>query len=57
MFLKGSPYTQFEKMFMMFDEDVWIAIAITFVGGLVIIQIINFCGDKIRDIVFGEGVK
>jgi hypothetical protein len=42
---------------MMFDEDVWIAIAITFGGGLVIIQIINFCSDKIQDIVFGEGVR
>jgi hypothetical protein len=44
-------------MFMMFDEDVWIAIAITFGGGLVLIQIINFCSDKIKDIVFGEGVR
>jgi hypothetical protein len=55
--LSGSPYTQFKKMFMMFDEDIWIAIAFTFGGGLVIIQIINFCSDKIQDIVFGEGVR
>jgi hypothetical protein len=44
-------------MFMMFDEDVWIAIAFTLVGGLVVIQIINFCSDKIKDMVFGEGVR
>jgi hypothetical protein len=53
----GAPYSQFEKIFMMFDMDVWIAIAITFGGGLIIIQIINVCSEEIQNLVFGEGVR
>jgi hypothetical protein len=44
-------------MFMMFDFYVWLMIAFTFAGALLIIQIINFCSDKIQDFVFGEGVR
>jgi hypothetical protein len=54
---KGAPYSQFEKMFMMFDMDVWISIAITFGVGLVIIQIVNVCCEEIQNLVFGEGVR
>jgi hypothetical protein len=50
----GVPYTQFEKMFMIFDRAL---IALTLGGGLIIIQIVNFCSNKIRDLVFGEGVR
>jgi hypothetical protein len=53
----GAPYSQFEKMFMMFDDDVWIATIATFTIGLVVIQIINFCSEKVKDLVFGEGVR
>jgi hypothetical protein len=44
-------------MFMMFDMDVWISIAITFGVGLVIIQIVNVCCEEIQNLVFGEGVR
>jgi hypothetical protein len=44
-------------MFMMFDMDVWISIAITFGIGLVIIQIVNVCCEEIQNLVFGEGVQ
>jgi hypothetical protein len=44
-------------MFMMFDDDVWLAIMITFTFGLVLIQVVNFCSEKIQDLVFGEGVR
>jgi hypothetical protein len=53
----GEPYTSFEKTFMMFDDDVWITIVITFTLGLVIIQVVNFCCDKVKNIVFGDGVR
>jgi hypothetical protein len=53
----GEPYTQFEKMFMMFDFYVWLMIVFTFTGALLIIQIISFCSDKIKDLVFDEGVR
>jgi hypothetical protein len=44
-------------MFMMFDFDVWLMIAFTFIGAMLIIQIINFCSDKVKDLVFGEGIR
>jgi hypothetical protein len=44
-------------MFMMFDFYVWLMIVFTFAGALLIIQIINFCSDKIQDLVFGEGIR
>jgi hypothetical protein len=44
-------------MFMMFDMDVWISIAITFGVGLIIIQIVNVCCDEIQNLVFGEDVR
>jgi hypothetical protein len=57
LLFKGKPYTQFEKMFMMFDFYVWMMIIFTFVGAWLIIQIINFCSDKVQDLVFGEGIR
>jgi hypothetical protein len=57
LFPQGEPYTQFEKMFMMFDYDVWLMIAFTFIGALLIIQIINFCSEKVKDLVFGERIR
>jgi hypothetical protein len=42
---------------MMFQYDVWMMIAFTFICGLMIIQIINFCSDKVKDLVFGEGIR
>lgn len=54
----GHPYTQFEKLFLMFDENVWIAIAITFIGGFMILQVLNaFCSKVIQDFVFGFNIR
>jgi hypothetical protein len=47
-FVTGVPHTQFEKMFMMFDDDVWFVITITFTLGLIFIQLISFCSQKIQ---------
>jgi hypothetical protein len=44
-------------MFMMFDIYVWMMIAITFVGGFLIIQIVNFCSQKVKDLFFGEQIR
>jgi hypothetical protein len=44
-------------MFMMFDMDVWISIAITFGIGLVVILIVNVCCEEFQNLVFGVGVK
>lgn len=53
----GQPYTQFEKMFMMFDTYVWIAISVTLIGGYLSLQALNkFCSKAIQRLVFGEKV-
>lgn len=53
----GRPKTQLQKMFLMFDLDVWMWLGITLGVGLLLIQLINFCSIKIQDIVFGERVE
>lgn len=37
----GEPYSYLEKMFLMFDWEVWVAIAVTIFNSLAAIQIIN----------------
>jgi hypothetical protein len=44
-------------MFMMFDFYVWMMIALTFFCGFLIIQIINFGTEKVKDLVFGEEIR
>lgn len=54
----GHPYKQFEKLFLMFDEYVWIAIAVTLIGGFLILQILNvLCSRVIQDFVFGANIR
>lgn len=35
----GEPYSTFDRMFLMFDRETWIAISITLVIGLIAIHI------------------
>lgn len=51
----GELYTPLEKMFIMFQYEVWVAIFVTIFIGLAVIQIINRCSLVIRNIVFGHG--
>lgn len=54
----GQPYSQFEKLFMMFDEDAWLAIAVTLLGGFLILQVLsNLPSRAAHDLVFGEKVR
>jgi hypothetical protein len=50
----GEPYTQLEKMFLMFDFEVWIAIIVTFVVSIVTIQVINLTTMRIQHFVYGR---
>jgi hypothetical protein len=50
----GEPYTQLEKMFLMFDQPTWICIAITLSAGLLVIQVINFMSIQIKKFLFGQ---
>lgn len=53
----GEPYNQFEKMFMMFDDDVWTGIGCTLLLLLISIRIINRLPIKVRNFVFGLGIR
>jgi hypothetical protein len=53
----GKPYTQFEKMFMMFQAEVWLAIGVTFAMILTLIQVINLMSTRIRNIFNGNDIR
>jgi hypothetical protein len=53
----GEPYTQLEKMFLMFDKDTWICIGVTIAGALLVIQVINFMSVQVQKFVFGRDVR
>jgi len=53
----GEPYSDLEKMFMMFDWEVWVAIGSTLLMALVVIQIIKFMSKKVQNFVFGRNIK
>lgn len=53
----GVPYTQFEKMFIMFDKETWICIFATLVGAFLVIQVINRMSVQVQKFVFGRTVQ
>lgn len=53
----GELYTPLEKMFLMFNIEVWIAIIITFIVGAIAIQVINFSSVRIQNFVYGQNCK
>lgn len=54
----GQSISQFEKLFMMFDVDAWMAIIATLLGGYSVIFVISLFGSRrIQDLIFGENVR
>lgn len=53
----GQLYTPLEKMFLMFDEDLWIAIGGTLMIALVVIQVINRTKPTVKEFVFGRLIQ
>lgn len=53
----GEPYSQFEKMFLPFEFEVWIAILVTFSIGFLTIQIISRCPIHVRNFVYGRSIN
>lgn len=53
----GEPYSELERMFMMFDEETWLAITATLLIALLSIQIINRATQSVKDLVFGSNVS
>jgi hypothetical protein len=54
---KTLPYSQFEKIFMPFDEHIWRWLTITFAIGITVIFIISFTSRSIQNFVFGLRVQ
>lgn len=53
----GELYTPMEKMFLMFDDELWLAIAITLIITILIIQIIKRLPMKVQMFVFGRSIQ
>lgn len=53
----GNPYTPFEKMFMPFQVDFWIAIAATLSIACAVIQAVNFTSIKTQNFIYGRGIR
>jgi hypothetical protein len=53
----GEPYTQLEKMFLMFDKETWICIGVTLLLAVVVIQVINFMSIQVQKFVFGRDIR
>ena len=53
----GEPYSDLQRMFMMFDSATWIWIGITLSIGLVTIQIVNFAPKFVQNFVFGRNIQ
>ena len=53
----GEPYTDFERMFMMFDFGLWIAISVTFIIAFTATLVLNFVSRKIRNFIVGRYVR
>jgi hypothetical protein len=53
----GEPYTQLEKMFLMFDKATWICTGVTLGTLLLVIQIINLMSIKVQKFVFGRDIR
>lgn len=52
----GEPYSQFEKMFMMFDFEVWLAIIFTLLSALGAIQIVNLMPQSVKNVLYGSHI-
>lgn len=53
----GEPYTALEKMFLPFQVEFWIAIAVTLSLGFAAIQVINLTPIKVQRFVYGREIK
>ena len=53
----GEPYTDLERMFMMFDTETWTAIAITLAIGILVTLSLHFVSEKVRNYVIGRENK
>jgi hypothetical protein len=53
----GELYSPFEKMFLMFEFELWMSIVVTLLVAIATIQIVNFTSIKVQKFVFGKETK
>ena len=53
----GEPYTDLERMFMMFDDALWIAIGVTLIGAASITLSLNFVSGRVKTLIAGQGIN
>ena len=53
----GEPYTDLERMFMMFDFELWIAISVTFGIALFTTLMLRFVSRQVRNFIVGRNVR
>ena len=53
----GEPYTDLERMFMMFDYELWIAISMTLTIAFIVTMSLSFASRKIRNFIVGRYVQ
>ena len=53
----GVPYTDLERMFLMFDFELWIAITVTFAIALFTTLMLRFVSRKVRNFIVGRYVQ
>jgi hypothetical protein len=56
MITPGEPYTNFEKLYLPFDDETWKYLIITYVSVFSLIVIINRFNRKIQDFFYGQNV-
>lgn len=54
---EGEPFSQFQKMFKMFSNEVWAMIILTLGFLVTMIVVINRASEKVQNFVFGAGIK
>jgi hypothetical protein len=52
-----SPYTQYEKLFLPFEVEVWLGVVFVVSVGLTVILVLKFCPQFMQRFVFGLRVK
>ena len=52
----GEPYTDVERMFMMFDDGLWIAIGVTLIIAVLITLSLNLMSRRVKTFIAGQGI-
>ena len=52
----GEPYTDVERMFMMFDDELWIAIGVTLIIAVSITLCLNLVSRRVKTFIAGQGI-